>query len=165
VTTPQTIDLSDESLNEIESKLWETFLRKKELFDNNQLPSDSRDISEDSLVYDMEGKGSPYSEYSIDDKNSQSGPRIITTPVSPIKREKIMLKNNSDEKKKSRLISNKLPSHVPGCQTPKVIPDDKTVRTSSRKRKMKNLYGFDNYSFTKFPRMMKNAVVEDDDKE
>ena len=162
VTSPQTIDLSDQNLNENENKLWETFLRKKELFDNNQLPSDSRNIGDNNLVYDIDENSSIYSKNSIDSGNCESGPRIITTPVSPVKKENALLKQKSEEKK--MLISNQLSPCVSGFQKQKAISHDTIVRTSSRKRKMKNLYGFENYSFTKFPRLMKNAVVKDEDK-
>ncbi|XP_053407292.1 uncharacterized protein LOC123546155 [Mercenaria mercenaria] len=162
VNLPRKIDLTEPELNENEGKHWETFLRKKELFDNNQLPSP--DIVGDTLVYSIDGDSTDSSRdiRKFTNKSSQSGPRIITTPVSPIKREKIVRKNKTVEKTKSRLILNQTFSHGPVSKKQSTHTHvTEGVRTSSRKRKMKHLYGFEDYSFTKFPRLMKNAVVED----
>lgn len=162
VNIPRTIDLSDPDLLESDYKNWETFLRKKELFDNNQLPSP--DIVGDGMMYSVDGDSNhsfPESGNS-GDKSAQAGPRIITTPVSPFKKEKIVRKSKITGK--TRLISNQPSTQVPINIKQTVLPDTADgVRTSSRKRKVKHLYGFEDYSFTKFPRLMKNAVVEEDD--
>lgn len=162
VNIPRTIDLSDPDLSVNEYKQWELFLRKKELFDNNQLPSP--DIVGDNMMYvDGDSNHSFPETGSSEDKYAQSGPRIITTPVSPLKKEKIVRTNKVAGK--TRFISNHS-SQVP-VNRKQTVPIDVTegVRTSSRKRKVKHLYGFEDYSFTKFPRLMKNAVKEEENSE
>lgn len=162
VDIPQTIDLSDPDLSVNEHKQWELFLRKKELFDNNQLPSP--DIVGDNMMnVDGDSNHSFPETGSSGDKYAQSGPRIITTPVSPLKVEKIVRSNKVVGK--TPFISNHSPQ-VP-VNRKQTVPVDATegVRTSSRKRKVKHLYGFEDYSFTKFPRLMKNAVKAEESSE
>ncbi|KAH3705265.1 hypothetical protein DPMN_080333 [Dreissena polymorpha] len=47
-----------------------------------------------------------------------------------------------------------------GAHVAKVLPPEPIdgVRSSSRKRKLKQLYPFEEYSFAKFPRLNKNLV-------
>lgn len=164
VNVARTVDLADADLSESERKHWETFLRKKELFDNNQLPSP--ETVGDALLYSVDGNtGHSFMETENSGETSEkhSGPRIITTPVSPLKKEKIVRKNRISGQTKPRFISNQPASQIVKTQMALPVDGAEGVRTSSRKRKVKHLYGFEDYSFTKFPRLMKNAVIEEQD--
>lgn len=166
VNVPRTIDLSEGETTPSEKKQWGSFLRKKELFDNNQIPSPDLPQSA-GLIYKMD------EDVPLDNSNKgqnlsfqrkQSGPRIITTPVSPVKKANINKNRASD--KKTRIIGN-----VPLLKTvrtvkrpsPPVYQSQDGLRTSSRKRKVKHMDGFEDYSFKKYPRLMKNAVVQDEE--
>lgn len=160
LSSPQTIDPSEADLSEQEVKLWESFQRKKELFDNNQLPSP--DIMKHSIGYDESNSNGLMSDLGCidDDIKKQDGPRIINTPVSPLKKEKVVRKNRIIGLSKSHSVANQ-PNVI--RKTPLAnIETPEGVRTSSRKRKVKHLDGFEDYSFSKFPRLMKNAVVGED---
>ncbi|KAL4231038.1 hypothetical protein ACF0H5_008621 [Mactra antiquata] len=160
VNSPQTIDPGAGDLNEPEQKLWESFQRKKELFDNNQLPSP--DIVKHNIGYDVEsqtnGVASDLEKVNVDKKSD--GPRIINTPISPLKKGKVVRKNKMITLTKSNTNGNKVVvSKKPACV---ITEAQEGVRTSSRKRKVKHLDGFEDYSFSKFPRLMKNAVLEEE---
>lgn len=157
VTSTRTVDISDSEITDRERKTWETFQRKKELFDNNQIPSP--ELVTNSLVYSLASEDSNHSNPDTglvnESQKKPSGPRIIKTPVSPTKKSKIVRKNES-----KTLITNKV--KVAGVAERNLgkrgsIDSVEGVRSSSRKRKVKQLYPFEEYSFAKFPRLMKNA--------
>lgn len=156
VTSAQTVDIEDTDLTDKERKYWETFQRKKELFDNNQIPSP--ELMSDSLVYSMDSEESIHSlsETGIPSEleKKTSGPRIIRTPVSPTKKGKIVRKSDP------KLLTNKgkiVASASESVSKPVVTDSSEGVRSSSRRRKSKQLYPFEEYSFAKFPRLMKNT--------
>ena len=156
VNSARTVDISDTELTDKECKIWETFQRKKELFDNNQIPSP--ELMAESLVYSLDGEGRKHllSEAVLpgEIEKKASGPRIIKTPISQTKKGKIVRK--SDPKLPVNMARN---TGSTNKTVPKTTPVDSIegVRSSSRKRKVKQLYPFEEYSFTKFPRLMKNA--------
>lgn len=158
LTSPRTVDITDSDLTDRERKSWESFLRKKELFDNNQIPSP--ELVAESLVYSMDSEDSNQSTSEAvspgEGEKKPSRPRIIKTPVSPGKKGKNVRKNDSKavlNKAKVTGVGNK------PLSKPLPVDTAEGVRSSSRKRKVKQLYPFEEYSFAKFPRLMKNADV------
>ena len=152
INIPRCIDVGDQELTDKELKLWDTFQRKKELFDNNQLPSPG--INQERLIYNIDGASSPVlpslQEPIVSTEEvikKPAGPRIIKTPISPMRKEKVV-------RKTAPKIVNKLKSPAPvnNFETPD------NVRSSGRKRKLKQLYPFEEYSFAKFPRLNKNLT-------
>jgi len=134
VNTPRTIDASDPEMSDGDRKVWEAFQRKKELFDNNQLPSN--DVQDRIFTVDSD------SNHSLENMSpgiKPSGPRVITTPVSPV--QQIQQAKSSVHAVHARRASHPIPESADG------------VRSSGRKRKKKQLYPFEEYTFAKFPRL------------
>ncbi|KAL3863824.1 hypothetical protein ACJMK2_005554 [Sinanodonta woodiana] len=127
VTQPQILEPRDSELSENEKKLWDSFQRKKELYDNNQLPS-------------------PYG----------------------VKENETLYKVKPEPDKKALVFGNnikKMPMKKP--YIPDILPAsrDRTsgVRVSSRKRKEKQLYPFENYTFVrKLPRLSVDIDMEEE---
>ncbi|KAK3587512.1 hypothetical protein CHS0354_003654 [Potamilus streckersoni] len=127
VTQPQILEPRDSELSENEKKLWDSFQRKKELYDNNQLPS-PYGIKENETLY----------------------------KVKPEPEKKALLFGNNIKK-----ISMKKP-YIPGIH-PASRERTSGVRVSSRKRKEKQLYPFENYTFVrKLPRLSVDMEEEQD---
>ena len=156
---PQILEPSDSDMTDNEMKSWEVFQRKKELFENNQLPSD---VSRTSKVCNVDSD----SNHSFPDKPVEEpsrGPIIKHTPVSPVKRNNVKVPprpkpDKSTRKKVPALLQPKQtkPLEKSKSWSPKEHPTESKdgVRASSRKRKASQLLSSDDYSFyKKLPRL------------
>ncbi|XP_052771431.1 uncharacterized protein LOC128211069 isoform X2 [Mya arenaria] len=157
INSPRTIDTGEYELNEKEQKLWETFQRKKELFDNNQLPSPG--IIQDTLMYNIGDDTKSVMKHPQEIvkepvQKKPTGPRIIKTPVS-LRKEKVMRKN-APKLLTRTVVPTSVQSQKSLCTPPAVQENTDGIRSSGRKRKLKQLYPFEEYSYAKFPRLNKN---------
>ena len=146
---PQTIEPSDPEMTDRELKAWEVFQRKKELFDNNQLPSD---VARSSTVYNVDSDSNQsFVEKSVEENTR--GPIIIQTPVSPVKAAKVKsVTTKSTQKKKVQPPQPRNSSK--SIDRSRSWNNIDGVRASSRKRKASQLYSSDEYTFfKKLPRL------------
>ena len=156
---PQIIEPSDSDMTDSEVKSWEVFQRKKELFENNQLPSD---VSRPSKVCNVDSDSNhSFTEKSVEEPSR--GPIIKHTPVSPVKRDKVKVvpcpkTEQSTRKKVPALLQpkhNKLLEKSKSWSPKESSKESKDgVRASSRKRKASHLLSSDDYTFyKKLPRL------------
>ena len=152
---PQTIEPSDPEMTDSEVKAWEVFQRKKELFDNNQLPSD---VTRSNIVYNVDSDSNHSLAEKSADENTR-GPIIIQTPVSPVKREVTKSISKPIQKKKERPSQPRNNKVIEKSKSWTSVTSSSTVdgiRASSRKRKVSQLYSSDEYTFfKKLPRLQK----------
>ena len=147
VEGPRVIDIGESELDQQGLKLWESFQRKKELFDNNQVPSP--DMFADSMFCKVDlDSNLKFTEKSSTLENTvkPAGPLIITTPVSGPKT------FHSARRMSATALSRS------GDQV--INESVEGTRSSSRKRKKKQLYPCEEYSFSKMPRLQSGCEKE-----
>lgn len=155
---PQIIEPSDSDMTDSEYKSWEVFQRKKELFDNNQLPSD---VVRSSIVCNTDTESSQSFVDKPGDEISR-GPIIIQTPVSPVKTLKAKAISKPEIKSKKK-ISVSIQSKT--LEKSKSWSVETGIRASSRKRKASQLFSSDDYTFDKkLPRLQNELKEENESK-
>lgn len=150
---PRAIFPMDPILEGRDKKMWEIFQRKKEMFENNNLPSPANEGSEKMFFlntnHSLQGDRSDTSS-----EVKPSGPRVINTPVSPLKKQKnLQVIRKASGVRRSGLVGNSAVPAALKSRKPIAVETMEGVRSSSRKRKMKQLYPFEEYSYAKFPRL------------
>lgn len=153
---PQIIEPSDPDMTDCELKAWEVFQRKKELFDNNQLPSD---VARSNITYSVDSDSNQsFAEKTADE--TARGPIIIQTPVSPVKGMKVKAISKPDVRAKKKISTLHQPKTVKTLEKSVSWSTVEGIRASSRKRKASHLLSSDDYTFgKKLPRLQKDPTT------
>lgn len=153
---PQIIEPSDPDMTDSELKAWEVFQRKKELFDNNQLPSD---VARSNITYNVDSDSNQsFAEKTADE--TARGPIIIQTPVSPVKSMKVKAISKPDVRAKKKISTLHQPKIVKTLEKSVSWSTVEGIRASSRKRRASHLLSSDDYTFgKKLPRLQKDPTT------
>ncbi|OWF55101.1 mucin-17-like [Mizuhopecten yessoensis] len=131
VSQPQVISLRDSYPSETQKRLWENFQKRRRLHSNNS------DRSKNSAVESVEK--APEEILSVPSKKVEQRKKVVSEKLA-----KVSLRHTS----------------VPAIQAPVTLSNG-NVRISARKRKQKQLYPIENYSFSR-KSQQKNLQIDSD---